>query len=108
MPRKRFMPTITMRSPKNALSAAARAIIAGELTRRLIDLPTKPISTIGDVILEHHGRFDAFRRDILRWLAERSVTMLHHLADYFKRSPSVVAGLFAGQNDSKTIANVHR
>lgn len=61
----------------------------------------------GFIILDHYGdRFETFRHDMARWVADGSVTLREDLVDGLERAPAALRSLLEGHNFGKLVVRV--
>jgi NADPH-dependent curcumin reductase len=67
----------------------------------------KRIRMQGFIILDHYGdRFDAFRRDMTKWVAAGRVKHREHVVDGLQNAPEAFIGLLEGRNFGKLLIRV--
>jgi NADPH-dependent curcumin reductase CurA len=67
----------------------------------------KRIRMQGFIILDHYGdRFETFRHDMARWVADGSVTLREDLVDGLERAPAALRSLLEGHNFGKLVVRV--
>ena len=73
----------------------------------LTNLLQKRVRMEGFVILDHYAdRFDAFRQDMERWLADGHVKLREDLTTGLENAPAAFIGLLEGRNFGKLIVQV--
>ncbi|WP_296356393.1 NADP-dependent oxidoreductase [Ramlibacter sp.] len=73
----------------------------------LSTLLQKRVRMEGLIILDHYaGRFDAFRRDMERWLAAGQVKLREDVVDGLENAPAAFIGLLQGRNFGKLVVRV--
>jgi NADPH-dependent curcumin reductase CurA len=61
----------------------------------------------GFIILDHYAtRFEAFRRDMLGWLAEGRLCLREDVVEGLEQAPAALAGLLEGRNFGKVVVRV--
>lgn len=67
----------------------------------------KRIRMQGFIILDHYGeRFDRFRDEMRRWLADGSITLREDRVEGLENAPAALAGVLDGQNFGKRVVRV--
>ncbi|MES2936541.1 MAG: NADP-dependent oxidoreductase [Pseudomonadota bacterium] len=73
----------------------------------LSTLLQKRIRMQGFIILDHYAdRFDAFRRDMERWLAAGQVKLREDVVDGLENAPAAFIGLLQGRNFGKLVVRI--
>jgi NADPH-dependent curcumin reductase CurA len=79
----------------------------GDRARLLATVLARRVRLQGFIILDHYAtRFEAFRRDMLAWLADGRVRLREDLVDGLEQAPAALAGLLEGRNFGKVVVRV--
>lgn len=79
----------------------------GNRARLLATVLARRVRLQGFIILDHYAaHFEAFRRDMLAWLAEGRVRLREDLVDGLEQAPAALAGLLEGRNFGKVVVRV--
>ena len=77
------------------------------LPQVMATLLQRRIGMQGFIILDHYaGRFEAFRADMGRWLAEGHMTLREDRVDGLEHAPAAFIGLLQGRNFGKLVVQV--